>query len=306
MRANPTCSRREATPRTELRAHGLDSRFLAGRTEGTARRLSIAAATSRPPAPLSRRRCGPSRSPPRSPVWIARGHSPLTRSNWSRSTPRNSSVRGLRASIVAEATYSSIPRPGAQLATSSRLSGFTETHISRNPASFSQASIADDGAAPATQPQTSARSAASSGVSSRRLITSEIASLPPGLRTRIASRNTCALSGTRLITQFDRMTSAVLSAIGRCSSSPRRNSTFPAPTPAAFSRALLSISCVMSTPMTPPSGPTCLAASRQSNPAPLPRSTTVSPGRIAAIACGLPQPRPRLAPSGTAANSSAE
>ena len=35
----------------------------------------------------------------------------------------------------------------------------------------------------------------------------------------------------------------------------------------------------MSTPMTLPVGPTRLAARKQSKPAPLPRSTTVSPGR---------------------------
>ena len=33
----------------------------------------------------------------------------------------------------------------------------------------------------------------------------------------------CALSGTRLMTQFERITSAVLSAIGKCLISPRRN-----------------------------------------------------------------------------------
>ena len=60
--------------------------------------------------------------------------------------------------------------------------------------------------------------------------TSEIASRPPGFSTRNASRNTCALSGTRLITQLEMMTSPVPSATGRCSSSPSRNSTLAAPT----------------------------------------------------------------------------
>jgi len=55
-----------------------------------------------------------------------------------------------------------------------------------------------------------------------------------------------------------------------------------------------------------PAGPTCRAARKQSIPAPLPRSTTTSPGRIAASACGLPQPSPRSAPSGKEASSASE
>src|SRR5579862_116209 len=45
---------------------------------------------------------------------------------------------------------------------------------------------------------------------------------------------------------------------------------------------------------------------KQSKPAPLPRSSTTSPGFIAAMAWGLPQPKPRFAPSGAAANSVSE
>ena len=186
---------------------------------------------------------------------------------------------------------------------SSRLSGFTWMLMSVKPAACSQSSIAAGAAAPATQPHSSALSDASSAGSGLIFTTSEIASRPPGFSTRNASRNTCALSGTRLITQLEMITSPVPSAIGKCSISPRRNSTLPAPTRAALSRALFSISCVMSTPITRPSGPTCRAASRQSKPAPLPRSISTSPGFRAAIACGLPQPRPRLAPSGTACRS---
>ena len=51
--------------------------------------------------------------------------------------------------------------------------------------------------------------------------------------------------------------------------------------------------------MTRPDGPTRGAASRASNPAPEPRSRTVSPGCRAARAVGFPQPKPMLAPSGT-------
>jgi len=68
------------------------------------------------------------------------------------------------------------------------------------------------------------------------------------------------------------------SATGRCSISPRRNSTVSASFFSTFSRARSTISGVMSTPMTRPSGPTSRAARKQSNPPPDPRSRTVSPG----------------------------
>jgi hypothetical protein len=70
----------------------------------------------------------------------------------------------------------------------------------------------------ATHPHISARSAAKLGESGLMLITAEIAKPPFDFSTRNASRNTCALSGTRLMTQLKRMMSAVPSAIGRCSS----------------------------------------------------------------------------------------
>jgi hypothetical protein len=95
------------------------------------------------------------------------------------------------------------------------------TRTSTKPASLNQPSTRSAGAAPATQPHSNVGSACSSGGSGAMLMTSDTASRPPGLRTRKASRNTCALSGTRLITQFEITTSAVLSAIGRCSSSPQ-------------------------------------------------------------------------------------
>jgi hypothetical protein len=56
------------------------------------------------------------------------------------------------------------------------------------------------------------------------------------------------LSGERLTTQVERMTSTLVSEIGKCSISPRRNSTFFAPTRAAFERAFETIAGVMSTP----------------------------------------------------------
>ena len=60
-----------------------------------------------------------------------------------------------------------MPRPGAQVLISSRLSGLGATRMSTKPAAASQASIRSAGAAPATQPQTSAGSAASSAGSGR-------------------------------------------------------------------------------------------------------------------------------------------
>ena len=62
------------------------------------------------------------------------------------------------------------------------------------------------------------------------------------------------------------------------------------------SRAFASMASVISTPMTRPVGPTFLAASRQSKPAPEPRSSTTSPGFKAANACGFPQERPEVGP----------
>src|SRR5208283_4869117 len=56
----------------------------------------------------------------------------------------------------------------------------------------------------------------------------------------------------------------------------------------------------MSTPITLPFIPTFSEARKQSNPPPEPRSRTISPFFNKASAIGLPQPRPRLAPSGTA------
>src|SRR4030042_1657114 len=62
----------------------------------------------------------------------------------------------------------------------------------------------------------------------------------------------------------------------------------------------------MSTPITLPLFPTLLAARKQSNPAPDPRSSTVSPSFKEASASGLPHPSPRLAPSGTLSISASE
>ena len=135
---------------------------------------------------------------------------------------------------------------------------------------------------------------------------SDTASRPPGLSTRWISRNARSLSGTRFSTQLLITTSTESSSTGRASISPLRNSTLPRPDFSALARAFSSMASVISTPITRPAGPTLRAARKQSKPAPLPRSSTVSPGCIAATACGLPQDRPRFAPSGSVASSSAE
>ena len=132
---------------------------------------------------------------------------------------------------------------------------------------------------------------------------SEIISLPFFFSTLNASSKTLFLFGDKFITQLDMTMSAVLSATGKFSISPRRNSTFLYPPFLQFSRALSSISVVMSTPITFPFGPTFFAVKKQSKPPPEPKSTTVSPSFSIANATGFPQPKFKSAPSGTEPNS---
>ena len=133
---------------------------------------------------------------------------------------------------------------------------------------------------------------------------SEIMTRPPGLSVRITSRRTPGRSAERFSTQFEMTASTLASPTGSASISPSRDSTFAKPPLSALARARSTISGVMSTPTTRPSGPTRSAARKQSNPAPEPRSSTVSPGASDARATGLPHPRPRFAPSGTRSSSS--
>ena len=113
----------------------------------------------------------------------------------------------------------------------------------------------------------------------------------PGRSTRKLSAKTAALFPDRLITQLEMITSTVWSGSGIDSMWPLRNSTLRAPALAALSRAMLSISSVMSRPYALPAGPTRRADSSTSMPPPEPRSSTVSPGWRSATAIGLPQPR---------------
>ena len=73
---------------------------------------------------------------------------------------------------------------------------------------------------------------------------SDTAKRPPGLSTRKASRSTRSLAAERLITQFEMMTSTVLSGSGMFSIWPFKNSTFSTPALRLFSLARASIPSV--------------------------------------------------------------
>ena len=98
------------------------------------------------------------------------------------------------------------------------------------------------------------------------------------------------------MTQFEMTTSTEASSTGRASMVPSRNSTFERPVVAknltAFLRARASISGVMSTPIARPPSPTFWAARNTSLPAPLPRSSTTSPGARCEKATGFPHESP--------------
>ena len=182
--------------------------------------------------------------------------------------------------------------------------------MSISPAARAISSVSDTNTAPATQPinaSTISRTVSGNGLNNAR---SETAIRPPGFNTRAISRQTCGLSGERLMTQFEIITSTLASATGKCSISPRRNSTLSKPVfsryTTALRRAFASISAVISTPMARPVAPTLRPAMKTSNPPPAPRSSTTSSRRNAAIAVGLPQDKPMFAPSGSAASSSLE
>ena len=165
-------------------------------------------------------------------------------------------------------------------------------------------------AAPATHPTRASTLCLTSSGRGRSRTMSEMETRPPGFRTRAISFQTAGWSGLRLRTQLERTTSMEASGSGMASIWPWWNSTLASPVRSlncrAFRLALASISSVMSTPWTLPVGPTRWAARKASRPAPLPRSRTTSPAFRPARAVGLPQERPRLAPSGRVANSAAE
>ena len=179
--------------------------------------------------------------------------------------------------------------------------------VSMKPASVNNARYSSIVNAPATHPaQSSAARICSSEtgnpVRSPSITISETAGRPPGLRTRNASCNACDLSGVRLMTQLEIITSMTFAGSGMFSISPLRNSTLATPAFSALRRATASILSVISTPYTYPPTPTRCAASSASRPPPDPRSSTISPSRSEASATGLPHPNDVVTtPDGSAA-----
>ena len=88
------------------------------------------------------------------------------------------------------------------------------------------------------------------------IVTSAIWIRPAGTSTRRIPAKTASLSGMTSMTPFEMTTSKLSSGNGSASASPSTNSTFSMPISAAAPRAFASISGVMSTPVTCPSGPT--------------------------------------------------
>ena len=125
--------------------------------------------------------------------------------------------------------------------------------------------------------------------------TSDMLKWPPGFSTLNISFSTLFLLGTRFSTQLLTTTSATLAVTGIFSMSPYLNSTLLKPSFSAFSLALFIIASVKSMPITLPVSPVAARATKQSLPAPLPRSITVLPGSICANCVGKPQPKPRSA-----------
>src|SRR5437879_6160093 len=104
-----------------------------------------------------------------------------------------------------------------------------------------------------------------------------------------AARLTVRLRNDRLMTPFEMTTSTVASGSGMSSIRPSWHA-IRIPEAAACASALRHIVGLRSTPITRPVGPTCHAAMMLSSPAPLPRSSTVSPGWSRLRRCGLPTP----------------
>jgi len=97
---------------------------------------------------------------------------------------------GLTAVTFALHTCSSAPLPGTQLAMYALLSSLSSTDTCAKPAAASSAAFSSAGSAPVTQQAyaSAVRSASGSATPAARRTTSEIATRPPGLSTRKASR----------------------------------------------------------------------------------------------------------------------
>ena len=120
----------------------------------------------------------------------------------------------VRRTSLAEATKPSAPEPGIQSSMKLLLSGFSSIRTSMNPAFVISARSSSTGGAPAMHPDSAAASLRRCSGSGADATMSEIASRPPARSTRNASRKTAGLSGERLITQFETITSADLSGTG--------------------------------------------------------------------------------------------
>src|SRR2546428_13273342 len=115
-----------------------------------------------------------------------------------------------------------------------------------------------------------------------------------------------ALAKRQVITPLEMTTSMAWSGTGMSSIRPSRNSTLVSPAARAWAWASARISGFRSTPLTLPAGPTCHAAMMLSSPAPLPRSSTTSPGCKRLRRCGLPTPaNDATAPPGARSSQSA-
>lgn len=132
--------------------------------------------------------------------------------------------------------------------------------------------------APDTQQECIVSSVFISSVNSFIMTMSQMEMRPPGFNARKISLYTRGLLSERLMTQFEIHTSAIPSAIGRFSISPNAEFYITVLLRLAISLDFASISGVISTPIARPLLPTAFAARKQSNPEPLPRSKTISPG----------------------------
>ena len=103
------------------------------------------------------------------------------------------------------------------------------------------------------------------------------------------------MSGTKFKTQLLITTSIELPPIGNFSISPFLNSTLLKLSLSEFILAFSIITSVISTPITFPFSPVKARATKQSLPAPEPKSNTISPSFICANSVGIPHPKPKSA-----------
>ena len=106
-------------------------------------------------------------------------------------------------------------KPGDHSLMDSRFSSFSWIFIPENPADVRVAFRSSTTEAPARQPQCKVKSRCTSSEGGVAVTTSEMQSRPPLFSTPNASRNTYGLSGDRLMTQLEMITSTLASAKGK-------------------------------------------------------------------------------------------